>query len=103
MKKKLKNLEKNRYSIITNNMINCYLCGLKAVNKHEVIYGRNRVHSMEDGLVIPLCMNCHTGHRGIHNNREIDDYMHKLAEEKWLEYYNKTIEDFIERYGRNYL
>ena len=26
-----------------------------------------------------------------------------LAETKWCEYYNKTKEDFIKRYGRSYL
>jgi hypothetical protein len=26
-----------------------------------------------------------------------------LSEQRWLIYYDKTIDDFIRRYGRNYL
>jgi uncharacterized protein (DUF1330 family) len=29
--------------------------------------------------------------------------MEQLAEKTWLEHYNKTVEDFIKRYGKNYL
>jgi hypothetical protein len=100
---KIKTLEKNRYSIITDNMDECYICGRPATQKHEVIYGRNRKNSMEDGLVIPLCMNCHTGDNGVHNNKKLDNDLHQLAEIRWLKHYNKTIEDFIKRYGRNYV
>ena len=29
--------------------------------------------------------------------------MKETAEKRWLEYYHKDIEDFIKKYGRNYL
>ena len=34
---------------------------------------------MKYGLVIPLCIEHHTGEYGIHNNKQLDEYYHKLA------------------------
>ena len=95
-----------RYSIITKDLTRCIECGSSNVELHEVFYGgRNRHKSIEDGLVIPLCKKYH--HRGnligIHKDKELNTKYRKIAEQKWLDYYKKTIEDFIERYGRNYL
>lgn len=56
----LQKLERDRYSILTDNMEKCILCPKKAVNKHEVFFGTGqRKLSMKYGLVIPLCYQCH--------------------------------------------
>ena len=95
-----------RYSIITNDLEHCIECGNKNIELHEVMFGgRNRNKSIEDGLVIPLCKKYH--HRGnlvgIHKDKELNLKYKKIAEERWLEYYNKNVDDFIKRYGKNYL
>ena len=95
-----------RYSIITNDLENCIECGTKNIELHEVFYGgRNRNKSIEDGLVIPLCKKYH--HRGnligIHKDKKLNLKYKKIAEQKWLNYYDKTTDDFIKRYGKNYL
>ena len=94
-----------RYSIITNNLERCIECGNKNVELHEVFFGKNRNKSIEDGLVIPLCKNFH--HRGnligIHQDKELNLKYKRIAQKKWLEYYNKTTDDWIKRYGRNYI
>ena len=95
-----------RYSIITKDLTRCIECGSSNVELHEVFYGgRNRHKSIEDGLVIPLCKKYH--HRGnlvgIHKDKKLNTKYRKIAEQKWLDHYNKTIKDFIKRYGRNYL
>lgn len=95
-----------RYSIITNNLEHCIECGRYGVELHEVFYGRAFRHkSIEDGLVIPLCKQYH--HKGnligIHKDKELNLKYKKKAEQCWLEHYNKSIEDFRKRYGRNYL
>lgn len=95
-----------RYSIITDNLEQCIECGNRNVELHEVFFGvRNRQKSIEDGLVIPLCKKYH--HQGnlvgIHKDKKLNLKYKQMAEKKWLEYYNKNIEDFIKRYGRNYL
>jgi hypothetical protein len=56
---KLANLERNRYSIITNDMDRCYICHRPRTDLHEVFRGRNRKQSMKYGLVVPLCRECH--------------------------------------------
>ena len=55
-------------------------------------------------MVIFLTPELHNmSNKGIHFDREFDLMAKKVAEQTWLEYYGKTKEDFIERYGRNYL
>ena len=65
----------------------------------------NRKKADEDGLIVHLCYNHHEGTNGVHgkNGHELDLKLKKIAEQKWLEYYDKTINDFISRYGKNYI
>lgn len=76
--------------------------------RNEVFGGvRNRKKSIEDGLVIFLTPEMHrTGKLAFHKNpkfwKEIVE-IQKIAEKAWLDYYGGNIDDFIDRYGRNYL
>jgi hypothetical protein len=73
-------------------------------HRHEVFFGFNRQKSIRDGLVVFLTPNMHNmSCYGVHQNRELDLTLKKIGEEAWLEYYGKTINDFIKEYGRNYL
>ena len=74
-------------------------------HRHEVFFGvRNRQKSIDDGLIVFLTPKMHNmSSSGVHKNRTFDLYLKKIAEEVWLEYYGKTINDFIKKYGRNYL
>lgn len=73
-------------------------------HRHEVLFGKNRKKSIEDGLVIFLEPEMHNmSKKGIHFNWDFDLYAKQEAEKVWLSYYNKTIDDFVARYGRNYL
>lgn len=95
-----------RYSIITNDLEHCIECGRRDVELHEVFFGvRNRYKSIQDGLVIPLCHKYHHNGNaiGIHKDVELNIKYKQIAEKKWLQHYNKSVEDFIARYGRNYL
>lgn len=95
-----------RYSIITKDLEHCIECGRSNVEKHEVFFGTaNRKLSIEDGLVIPLCKaKHHAGNLiGIHKDQELNEKWKKIAQEKWQEYYGRTKEDFIKRYGRSYI
>ena len=74
--------------------------------RHEVFEGRtgNRKKSIEDGLVIFLTPERHrTGKNAIHNDYEFWLEVKKIAEKRWCEFYGKSKEDFIKRYGRNYI
>ena len=75
-------------------------------HRHEAFFGiRNRQKSIDDGLVVFLTYDRHEGTNGVHgkNGHYLDNMIKVEAEIAWLKHYNKTIKDFIERYGRNYL
>lgn len=95
-----------RYSILTKDLEHCIECGRYNVELHEIWHGTaNRKLSIEDGLVIPLCkLKHHRGNLiGIHQDRELELKWQKISEKKWIQYYNKTEEDFIKRYGMSKL
>ena len=82
---------------------NFRFCGSE---RHEVFEGRtgNRNKSIEDGLVIFTTPVLHrTGNNSIHKSPKEWLWLKELGEKTWLEYYNKTIDDFRERYKQNYL
>ena len=96
----LSKLERNRFSILTNDLDHCIICGLKKDNLHEIYQGRNRPNSMKYGLVLPLCI---YHHRLIHSDINLQEYYHKLGQKKFMEYYHKSKEEFRKIFYRNYL
>ena len=98
--KKLANLEKNRFSIFTDNLNICMFCGMKATDLNEIFRGRNRQNSMKYGAVIPLCRRCHCK---ITDNYNLEMKWKIKGQEKVMNYYNMNIEEFINIFGRNYL
>ena len=90
--------EKNRKSLFTNDLEYCIICGKKKNNLHEVFFGRNRQRSIQFGLVIPLCIECH---REMHRNKELQRIWHK----KGYVMFEKTYPglSFIEIFRGNYL
>lgn len=97
---KIRNLEKNRYSIITDDLTTCFICGMTKEALHEVFYGNNRVNSMIYGCVIPLCTHCHTK---IHNDLVLDLRMKRLLERAFLDVYECDIDYFRKIFYINYL
>ena len=96
--KKLAKMERNRTSILTNDMEHCYICGAKKTHIHEICFGKNRLNSIKYGLVIPVCFNCHVK---IHNDINLQEEHHKIAQKKFNEVYPDL--DFVEIFKRNYL
>lgn len=88
---KLAKLERNRYSIITDKLDECYICKRKydELELHEVFRGRNRQKCMKWGLVIPLCDKCHkriTLHRDLGLEEEAKEiFIKRHSEEKFIE------------------
>jgi hypothetical protein len=76
------------------------------LQRHEIFFGnRNRQKSIDDGLIVFLTEEQHKGTNGVHgkNGHEYDLYLKKIGQKAWMSYYKKTKEDFIKKYGRNYL
>jgi hypothetical protein len=43
------------------------------------------------------------GDYGIHKNREFDLYAKRKAQRAWMKRNGKTVDEFRQRYGKNYL
>ena len=83
----------------------CYVCGTTLnLHLHHIFYGTgNRKLSDKDGCVIYLCHAHHTGGQGVHFDRRLDLTIKAKCQIEWQRQYGKTTEDFIKRYGKNYL
>ena len=75
------------------------------LHRHEIFFGNpNRQKSIRDGLVVFLTPEMHNmSNKGVHFNRGFDLFLKRIGQQAWMDYYGKTIEDFIKEYGRNYL
>ena len=95
---KLQKLEKNRYSILTNDMEHCLICKSPFVDIHEIYGGSNRKVSMKNGFTVPLC-------REHHRTATIDSFASTFLKVKCQKEFEKehTREEFISLIGRNYL
>ena len=85
----------------------CHVCGsIVGLERHHIFFGvSNRAKSEADGCWCYLCAEHHRGRWGVHgyDGYELNRQLKREAEAAWLRRYGKTIEDFIERYGKNYL
>lgn len=101
-------MKKKEFSIMPENS-NYSTFRYVGSERHEIFEGRtgNRIKSIEDGLVIFLTPEMHrTGKKSIHLNPKYWDEEIKIkaiAERAWCDYYQKKPEDFLKRYGRNYI
>ena len=97
---KQKKIESERYSILQKDKSKCYFCNNKAVDTHELIKGSNRKKCIKWGLVVYICRDCH---RKTEEDSKFYQKTRKMAQEVWQSYYNKTTEEFIKEFGKNYL
>ena len=85
----------------------CYVCETTYnLHSHHCMHGTaNRKLADQDGLTVYLCYEHHEGNNGVHskNGHELDLELKQLAQKRWMEYYDKTEDDFRQRYGRSYL
>ena len=81
----------------------CFLCHQAIGTEwHHIFSGPNRKFSEADGLKIRVCRSCHEAiHCGKHSG-DLQKCLHKLGQVKWESTYG-TREQFMKRYGRNWL
>lgn len=75
----------------------------KYCERHEVFFGRAyRQKSIIDGLIVFLTPSSHKGTEGVHGKKgnKLNRRLKKIGKKAWMEYYHKTEEDFIKRYGK---
>lgn len=76
---------------------------MKYSERHEVYFSRAyRNKSIKDGLIVFLTEEDHRGTNGVHgkNGKRLNRYLKKTAQKAWMDYYKKTKEEFIEKYGK---
>lgn len=74
--------------------------------RHEVFFSRAyRNKSIKDGLIVFLTEEDHRGTYGVHGKKgdKLNRKLKRIAEKAWMDYYKKTKEEFIERYGKSNL
>ena len=86
-------------SCMVKRMDYCIRCQRPMQQIHHVFGGPRRKIADEDGFVIPLCAECH---RLIHANRDFSDAW-KTACQEHFELHMGDHEDWMARYGKNYL
>ena len=97
---KLAKLERNRYSVFSNDTKKCYLCdSTYKLTWHEIYAGKNRSNSMKYGLCLRMCLNCHSREQ---ENSQFNDYWHKQGQLYWEEFIGSR-EEFIKVFRRSYL
>lgn len=91
-------------SLISNEK-ECYVCHTtQNLHKHHIYEGTaNRKKSDQDGCWVYLCARHHNVSKyGVHFNKELELLLKARCQLAWEREYNKTTEDFIKRFGRNY-
>ena len=83
----------------------CYLCKrVGFTENHHIFRGKNRKRADADGLTVYLCHFCHNEPpRGVHFNKERDIKLKQIGQRVWMQQNGKTVDEFIQAYGRNYL
>ena len=96
---KQRRLETRRFSIITDNLTVCYICNeTKKDDLHEVFGGSNRKKSMQWGMVIPICRECHT-------KWDTDKMLREIIQHNVQQIFEKQYshELFMAEFKRNYI
>lgn len=99
-------LDRNGYakSILNDTESRCFVCERGGdLVRHEVFYGTAyRSRSKELGLWVNVCPECH---RKIHDHdsEDTDRQLKEIAQMKAMDYYGWNIQEFRQRFGKNWL
>ena len=98
--------DRNGYnpSIMQHDLSRCYICGrsCEKLDRHEPIGGALRSKSKRYGLWVMLChWTCHLN--GAHAHSDIALMLRREAQQRAMDYYDWTTDEFIEMFGKNYL
>lgn len=95
---KLAKLERNRKSILTDDLEHCFICKRQPTELHEVYSGGSRKASMEHNFVVPLCRTCH---QAITLNYGLNLRLKRLCQEKFEETHERS--EFLSIIHKSYL
>ena len=82
-------------------MDSCYICGRPAHHTHHVFGGVGRRKQSDIyGLTVRLCPECHAN---IHHRPTDYRWLKAEFQQKAMKENGWSVEDFIKKFGRNYL
>lgn len=93
-----------RFSILQDEMNECYFCGSrKNLHIHEVYFGTaNRQKSIRYGCCVSLCNIHHNlSNMSVHFNRDMDLNLKRTMQKRFIEVYPDL--DFLKIFGKNYI
>lgn len=92
---------------MTKDMEHCYICGSYPVAWHHIVNGTaNRKKSIKYGLVVFIKPEDHNmSEYGVHNRKghEFDMYLKKIGQERAMDEYKWTTDEFINIFGKSYI
>lgn len=89
------------FSAFTDDLSRCYVCGRPYPNLHHMMNGANKKKAEQYGLILPLCINHHTGAEGVHTKPEKMLACRQMAQKKFEE--EHTREEWIKLFNKSYL
>jgi hypothetical protein len=84
----------------------CFICGSYSwLEEHHCFGGSGkRTLSEKYGLKVYLCHHCHNEPPdGVHHNKENRLRLQRTAQEKAMQHYGWSVDDFRRIFGKNYL
>lgn len=92
-------------SILQEDTNHCLLCGTTQwLEWHHVFGGSSRDTSEHYGLKVRLCHNCHNEYpNGVHQNKATRQALQAFAQNKAMEHYGWSVEDFRKIFHKSYI
>ncbi len=91
--------EKDRFSIIYQDLTKCCVCGSKiGIELNEIFEGAYRQTSIKYGMVAPMCETCH---KRFHNDRLFNLYYKKKFQTQFEKLYSHDL--FISLFKQDYI
>lgn len=97
-------LDKNGYApSVMGEMDRCALCGRRdrALQRHECFHGAYREKSKNYGCWILICDLCHE--KIHHKGGGMDQLAKTMMQNKAMEFYGWGVDEFRDRFGKNYV
>lgn len=96
-------MTKDLRSRLTDDLEHCFVCGRSPVQIHHCLGGCRRKISDSDGLIVPLCLDHHTGAKsGVHGqNSALRIALIQQAQTVYEKTHSR--EEWMKRYGKNYI
>lgn len=88
-------------SKFTKDLEHCFVCGRPYPQIHHMMNGTNKKKAEKYGLILPLCLNHHTGAEGVHSKPEKMLACRQMAQRKFEEEHSR--DEWIEEMGKSYL